>query len=614
MPKIKLLSKLKSLKPLWNALSPKRRRQLVALQILSLIAAVGEVANLGALMPFLKLLANPQESLKSLGPIADTLRSFPNQNVLIALGLGFILIVIASSLARVFTIQLQLKLAALIGSDLGEQVFAAVLDRPYSWHLQHNSSTTLGYLTKDIDQVFSSVQGLLIVFVNIAIVILLGASLISLSPQIMIAVATLFVSFYLIVYQLTRGNLKSDGLKLTKNYQKSLQTAQEGLGGIRDILLDNTQQFFLDDYRKHNLRFRMASASINIKAQVPRYLIEGFAVILIVAISVILAVSGQGIEKQLPLLGTLALGAYRLLQPLQQCFGGISSLQAYQASLNRLAPYLGYQKSQIHKNVTFASFNLFSNPQESPLLELQNLSFSYSPNDPIVLHDLTLSINEGERIAFVGSTGSGKSTCSDLILGLLIPTEGKILIHKNDLHSNPCLQFSWKEKVSHVPQQIYLSDASFAANIAFGVPHSDIDHERVRTAAIQARISDVIESSPEGYSTLVGERGVRLSGGQRQRIGIARALYKQARVLVLDEATSALDTHTEAEVMEAIESLDRELTIIIIAHRLTTVRNCDRIVVMDKGQISAIGTYNELEESHPSFQRLTSQPPYPLNP
>jgi len=613
MFQIRLFSKLNSLKPLWDALSPKRRRQLFALQILSLISALGEVANLGALMPFLKLLANPQESLKSLGPIANPLRSFQNENILIALGLGFILVVIVSSLLRVFAIQFQLKLAALIGSDLGEQVFAAVLDRPYSWHLQHNSSTTLGYLTKDTDQVFGTVQGLLIVVVNFAIVVLLGASLILLSPGIMLVVAIFFVSFYLIVYQLTRGNLRSDGLELTTNYQKSLQTAQEGLGGIRDVLLDKTQQFFIDDYRKHNLRFRMASAAINIKGQVPRYLIEGFAVVLIVAISVSLAVSGQGIEKQLPLLGTLALGAYRLLQPLQQCFGGISSLQAYQASLNRLAPYLCYKKSQIHKNPPTTNFNLFSNPHESPFLELQNISFNYSQNEPTVLDDLTLSINEGERIAFVGSTGSGKSTCSDLILGLLVPTKGNILIHKNNIHSNSEMESAWKEKVSHVPQQIYLTDANFAANIAFGIPHSKIDHERVRRAATQARISDVIESSPEGYLTLVGERGVRLSGGQRQRIGIARALYKQARLLVLDEATSALDNQTEAEVMDAIESLDRELTIIIIAHRLTTVRNCDRIVVMDKGRISAIGTYNELKKSHPSFQRLTSQPPYPIN-
>jgi ATP-binding cassette subfamily B protein len=614
MLKVPFLSKLNSLKPLWDALSPKRRRQLLALQLLSLVAAFGEVANLGALMPFLKLLANPQESIKSLGPISHYLKSFSNQNLLLALGLAFTTIIIASSLLRVLTIQFQLKLGAMIGSDLGEQVFASVLDRPYSWHLQHNSSSTIGYLTKDIDQVYNSVQGLLLVAVNLAIVILLGISLIMIAPNLMTGIAIAFLTFYLVVYKLTRGQLKVDGQHLTTNYQKSLQVAQEGLGGIRDVILDNRQLFFIENYKSYNLKFRMAFAGINIKAQVPRYLIEGFAVIVIVGISLGLAISGQGIERQLPLLGTLALGAYRLLQPLQQCFNGISGLQANNASLNQIRPFLGASNSSLRNSESEPEKNLLNNLDNSPFLNFKQISFRYSSDSPKVLNNLEFCLSEGERIGFVGSTGSGKSTCSDLILGLLVPTEGTLYVNGHDLHSSPNLVSSWKTKVAHVPQQIYLTDASFAANIAFGIPSSYINLERVRRAAIQARISEIIESSPEGYSTLVGERGIRLSGGQRQRIGIARALYKQAELLVLDEATSALDNQTEAEVMEAIESLDRKLTIIIIAHRLSTVRKCDRIVVMDKGEIKAIGTYNELEKNHIGFQRLALQPPYSINP
>jgi ATP-binding cassette subfamily B protein len=339
MSKFSLLSKLNSLKPLWEILSPKRRRQLLALQLLSLVAAVGEVANLGALMPFLKLLANPQESIKFLGPLSQYLKSFSNQNLLLALGLAFTAVVIASSLLRVLTIQFQQKLGAMIGSDMAEQVFSSVLGRPYSWHLQHNSSTTIGYLTKDIEQVSNSVQGLLIIAINLAIVILLGASLITIAPNLMTVIAIIFLTFYLIVYKFTRSQLKIDGEKLSTTYQKSLQLAQEGLGGIRDVILDNSQSFFIESYRSYNLQFRMAFARINIKAQVPRYLIEGFAVVLIVAISVGLSIAGQGIERQLPLLGTLALGAYRLLQPLQQCFNGISGLQANNASLNKIKPF-----------------------------------------------------------------------------------------------------------------------------------------------------------------------------------------------------------------------------------------------------------------------------------
>ncbi|MCT0208307.1 ABC transporter ATP-binding protein [Synechococcus sp. CS-1332] len=598
--------KLHALRPLWHALSPRRRRQLLALQGLSLLAALGEVANLGALLPFLRLLANPQEGLKSLGPLASPLRGLPEQQLLLGLGLSFMAVVVASSLLRVATIRAQLRLGALIAADLGELVFAEVLRRPYPWHLRHNSSTTLTHLTRDVDQVFASIQGLLLVVVNLMIVLLLGGALIALAPGVMLIVALLLGAFYLLVYRYTRGSLRSDGIALTTNYQATMQVAQEGLGGIRDVLLDRTQPFFLETYADANRRYRLASASINIKAQVPRYLIEGFAVLLIVGLSLSLAVAGQGVDQQLPLLGTLALGAYRLLQPLQQCFYSLSGLVANQASLQRLEPFL--RTASESQNRLPAIPSLLPTSPNAPLVQLQQLSFRYTPEGPWVLRDLELAVRHGERISFVGSTGSGKSTCSDLLLGLLAPSLGKVMVQGLDLQATPGLVEAWQDKVAHVPQQIYLSDATFSANIAFGIPVHRIDLERVQKAAEQAHIAELIEASPEGYDTVVGERGVRLSGGQRQRIGIARALYKRAELLVLDEATSALDNRTEAEVMEAIEALDRQLTVVLIAHRLSTVRNCDRIVVLEKGRIRAMGTYEDLEASDPSFQALIMNP------
>ena len=339
-----LSRKLQPLRPLWAALGLRRRHQLLALQLLSLLAALGEVANLGALLPFLRLLANPQRGLQALGPLAAPLQGLPSQHLLLSLGLGFMAVVVLSSLLRVLTIRIQLRLAALITADLGEQVFAAVLARPYSWHIQHNSSTTLGYLTKDVDQVFGSVQALLVVAVNLAIVLLLGGSLIALAPGVMLMVTLLLAGFYLLVFRYTRGSLRADGERLTSNYQASLQVAQEGLVGIRDLLLDRTQAFFLEGYRRRNLSYRLAIAAINIKGQVPRYLIEGFAVLLIVAVSLLMALSGQGIERQLPLLGTLALGAYRLLQPMQQCFTSLGTLQA-NAPRRPVAATAGHQFS-----------------------------------------------------------------------------------------------------------------------------------------------------------------------------------------------------------------------------------------------------------------------------
>jgi ATP-binding cassette subfamily B protein len=592
--------RLQSLRLLWQPLTPRRRRQLLGLQVLSLIAAAGEVANLGALLPFLRLLATPAEGLRALGPLAAPLRGLPEQHLLLGLGLGFMVVVALSSALRVVTIQAQLRLAALIAADLGEQVFAAVLQKPLAWHLGHNSSQVLGYLTKDVDQVYSSLQALLLIVVNLAIVLLLGGSLIALAPAVMVVLGVIMAGFYILVFHFTRGELRADGVRYTNFYQSSLQVAQEGLGGIRDVLLDSNQSYFLEAYRQRNQIYRLAIAAINIKAQVPRYLIEGFSVILIVGLSLSLALSGQGIERQLPLLGTLALGAYRLLQPLQQCFSALSSLQANQASLVRLQPFMAAPESAMASSgpaLTVAG-------PPTPLVQLKALSFRYSTEGPWVLREMDLAVQPGERLAFVGSSGSGKSTISDLILGLLAPSQGKVWVHGQDLYGSPGLVAAWQRLVAHVPQQIYLSDANFAANIAFGVPTEKIDQQRVRLAAEQACIAELIESSPEGYATVVGERGVRLSGGQRQRIGIARALYKQAQLLVLDEATSALDNRTEAEVMAAIEGLNRQITVVMIAHRLSTVERCDRIVLLDQGLIKAVGSYEELATKSDLFQSL----------
>jgi len=598
-----LLPKLRKVLPLWKSLSSRRRRQLVGLQVLSIVSALSEVSNLGALQPLLRLFADPKEGIKEWGPLATPLSYLPEKNILIIIGLGFITLVLISTILRVTTVRGQFRLAGLITADLGEKVFLAVLQKPFVWHLDNNSSLVLGRITEDVTRSSSIINACLSLLVNSTIVIFLGISLIVISPVVMISLSLLLLLFYWLIFVADRRKLRLEGQRVTTNYQASLQVAQEALGGIRDLLIDQSQNYYAEVFRNKTRNHRLAISNIKTMRQTPRYKIEGFSIILIVGLSLTLASRGEAFDEQLPLIGTLTLGAYRLLRPMQQCFSSIGGVIGNQASLERIEPFLIKTESVQEFNYVKHK-SLPSLMKSQPLLELQNLSFRYNNDSPDVLINLNLAIKKGERIGFVGSTGSGKSTTSDLILGLLQPTKGRLIVHGVDLHSDSGLVFDWQKLVSHVPQSIYLSDASFASNIAFGIPLELIDFNRVKYAAEQAMISEIIEKTPKGYSTVVGERGVKLSGGQRQRIGLARAIYKKAELLVLDEATSALDNQTEEEVMRAIESLDRKITIITIAHRLSTIQNCDRIILLEDGKISGVGSYTDLLYSNESFRKL----------
>jgi ATP-binding cassette subfamily B protein len=331
---------------------------------------------------------------------------------------------------------------------------------------------------------------------------------------------------------------------------------------------------------------------------VPRFLIEAVAMGAIALLAVLMAYQSQNLSQIVPVLGALALGANRLLPALQACFSAITTLRGYSVSLERVMEALQRPVDPAWLRPVPAALPLQGD------LSLQEVWFRYSESTPWVLQDLSLVIKANTTVGFVGSTGSGKSTTVDLILGLLQPERGQMLVDGLPVVGDELR--AWQRSIAHVPQTIFLSDATIAENIAFGVPPSQIDWVRVREAARWAQLADFIESRPAGYDEVVGERGIRLSGGQRQRIGIARALYKQASVIVFDEATSALDNRTEREVMAAIESLSGELTIILIAHRLSTVEKCDRIFELDQGQVVCSGTFEELLAHSRTFRNLAA--------
>lgn len=589
---------------IWFSVSKKRQYQLILLQALSILSAAAEVGNLGALLPFLELLSNPEKNIQNLGPFAQLYLVIPQQYRVISLGLSFLLIVIISTSLRVFTLRFQFRLAALISSDIGSRVFDSVLNKSFSWHITQNTSSIIGHLTKDVDQANGSIQALLNLVVNSVVVFLLIISLLFIAPQLIIVTGFLLLSFYFVVFRFTRGVLRFYGVQRTTSYQSSLKVAQEGLGAIRDIIIDKTEKFYSELYQTEVKKYRLSMAAISIRAQAPRYLIEGFSVILIISVVLYLILSGQTLTNQLPILGTIMLGAYRMLQPMNLCFTAVTNLQANQASIDKLKPFL-LTKSQFSRSEnTYKSHNVLGRKSSEPFIIIRDLSFRYNENSPWIIENLNLSIKFGERVAFVGSTGSGKSTICDIILGLLKPTKGFIKVNGVDINESKQSLFQWQEHVSHVPQFIYLSDSSFKSNIAFGVNKSKIDQNKLTVAANLAKLESVINSSSNGFDSMVGERGVRLSGGQRQRIGIARALYKDSELLVLDEATSALDNHTEAIIMDSIQNYKSSRTIIIIAHRLSTVSDCDKIVLLENGKIEGCGTFDELKNNNKIFQNL----------
>jgi len=574
---------------IWHHLSQRRRRQLLLSTFLMLLNGVVEVLSLATAVPFLSFLTDPQRLLSQplVSKLAGIFGLSSPQQLLLPFTLAFGLVALMAASVRLLNLWVTSRLAASIGTELSCEAYKRTLYQPYSVHLERNSSEVITAIGTHTGQTISAINSFLGVITASLISLSIIGTLLFIDWFVACTAITVFALAYCLLSFTVRRRLSINGLYIISAQHAQIKSLQEGLGAIRDVLLDGNQNVLLEIYQRSDRQMRSRIAQNNFLSIFPRYTLEALGLLLIAFFGLFLSIQRGASVSVLPLLGTLALGSQRLLPAMQQIYAGWASMRSIGPGVDQFLRMINQPLPR------YSCIQIGLPPlQLQHSIKMQSLSFRYSMQSPLILHAIDLEIFRGEKIGIFGSTGSGKSTLVDLLMGLLEPTEGQLLIDGLNIHdvSHSERLYAWRSAIAHVPQTIYLADCSIAENIAFGVPLDKIDQSLVRKAAHQAKIDEFIETTSGGYNTFVGERGIRLSGGQRQRLGIARALYKQAKILIFDEATSALDNDTEASVIDSINQLDSNLTVLMIAHRLNTISRCDRVIGLTSGRVVADGS------------------------
>ena len=427
--------------------------------------------------------------------------------------------------------------------------------------------------------------------ISAAIILLaLSSSLILIEPIAALGAVALFSASYLIIARLVRKRLDKNAEVISIESSRSVQFMQEGLGGIREVVISRAHDFFALSYKGAISPLFRAGANNRFISMSPRYIIEGIGLAAVAFLAYWYSTQSGGFGAALPVLGALGFAAQRMLPVVQQLFNAWSAVRGSSAILKDVLFFLEKKRPDVYSEITADSLHQAVRFEKT--IEASEISFRFSDSGSLVLKNINLTIPKGSCIGIVGTTGSGKSTLIDILMGLLPPTSGSVRVDGVMLEPETLPQ--WFDRITHVPQSIFLSDAPILNNVAFGKKADQIDRHRVEWAIEKAQLREFLEQLPKGLDTVVGERGVRLSGGQRQRLGIARALYQDAELITLDEATSALDSATEEKVMEALNELGEGLTVIIIAHRLSTLKHCDLVIKLQNGEVVAIGSYEEI--------------------
>lgn len=570
-------------------LSLKRRGQLSVVLVLMLCGAVAEVFTLGAVVPFLGFLINPEaiSGLSKINMIINVIAEYLGTNLPYAASFVFALLAVCAAVLRLVLLRVSFRFIYATGADFGEAIYALTLKQPYLYHVERNSSQTIAA----VEKVTVLVVGVMVPLMNMLIAVLMVTALLAamlwINPLVALGAGGLFGALYAGISAWAKRRLKNNSQISAFNATKKVQALQEGLGAIRDVIIDGNQAVYVAKFAQADREQRTAQASNQVLSVAPKYVVESVGMVMMVLLALYLTQQPGGAASALPLLGAMALGAQRMLPHMQNMYSGVAAFRGNRVAAEEVLDLLDLPNTDNATQMPVASHVCLSLGAPHPLLELRDVGFSYSPSQGPVLNGVQLTVHRGERIGFTGVTGSGKSTLIDVILGLLPPTTGQIRIEGEVLATINLRQ--WQNRIAHVPQSIFLTDASIAENVALGVPAQHIDDSRLHRVMAAAQMTEFVDRLPHGLATRVGERGVQLSGGQRQRIGLARALYKQADVLILDEATSALDGATEERVMNAIYQLNPNVVVLMIAHRLSTLEKCDAIYEVVTGRLRLSG-------------------------
>lgn len=581
-------------------LTPQEKRRGVLVLGMMFLLAVLETAGVASIMPFLAVLGNPElvETNAALGWMYerggfDTVDAF-----LFALGLGACLLVVLSTGVRILNTYAVNRYVLMREYSISARLLQTYLRQPYEFFLTRNSADLSKSVLSEVRQVINLAlrPGMELISYGLVAAALV-ALLVAMDPVVAASVGLLFGLLYGAIYLTIRGFLRRMGAKRVSANRARYQMAAEAFGGIKDLKVLGRDQAYLKRFRRPAAEFARYEYLKATLVTTPRYLIETIAFGGVLALALFLMATRESLGAVLPLLGLYAFAGYRLLPAVQHIFSSAASLRFGGPAVDPIYEDLIESPPEVSEAAKGRDFTL------SEGIRFSGVSFRYPGADGDALRRVDLMIPARTSVGFVGQTGAGKTTAVDLILGLLQPTQGTILVDGRPM--DQVGMRAWQRALGYVPQDIYLADGSVAENIAFGIEKERIDPAAVERAARAARIHEfVTEALPQGYGTEVGERGVRLSGGQRQRIGIARALYHDPEVLVLDEATSAVDTATERAIMDAVEGLAGQKTLIMIAHRLSTVERCGQIVVLDHGEVVGIGSFEELRSSNETFRKL----------